>query len=219
MLECDGDEQLTEIASALAAQASEGREPLADGIRSRKVEAIPAIPEGRDATQRRIAVAADDDRNPSLPDRLGVDAHAIEADELSVKRGHILAPQDPHGIEVLVRAPAPSGEGDAERRELLARPADPHPERQPPAGQGIEARCLLGQKDRVVLGQQEDPRREPDPLGRRGDEAERHERIEPVGVGGDGNAPVARIRVRRVGLVHHHDVLTHPTGGKARRVR
>ena len=38
-------------------------------------------------------------------------------------------------VQVLVGQPAAAAELDAQRRELLAGPADPHPEHQPAAGE------------------------------------------------------------------------------------
>ena len=40
------------------------------------------------------------------------------------------------------------------------------------------------------------------------------ERVEPVGVGGHGDAPVGRVRVPRRLRVEHHDVLARPQRGE-----
>ena len=58
----------------------------------------------------------------------------------------------------------------------------------PPESTSMVAR-LLGQQDRVIVGQQQDSRAEQDPLGRRRHEAEQFQRRGGMGrVGGNLNA-------------------------------
>lgn len=61
---------------------------------------------------------------------------------------------------------------------LLDVPAEAQPEREPAAGEMVERGDLLGQGDRVVLGDERDARAEPEPLGDGGGLAEGHERVE-----------------------------------------
>jgi hypothetical protein len=61
---------------------------------------------------------------------------------------------------------------------------------------------------------QEDAGAQPDSRCRRFQIAEQHERVEPVGVARDADAPVGRLRVAPARAVHHDDVLARPEGGK-----
>ena len=87
------------------------------------------------------------------------------------------------------RAPATAGVGPAAagpevdahgfgftRQAAQADGQQPHPARR----EHVDGRQLLGQQDRVIVGQQQDARAEQDPLGRRRHEAEQLQR------GGDG---------------------------------
>jgi hypothetical protein len=83
-----------------------------------------------------------------------------------------------------------AGEGNAEGGELLGRPADADAESKAAGRQHVQGRGLLGGQDRVVLGEEQDAGRQADGGGRGGDEAEAEQRVQPVGVGRDGDAAV-----------------------------
>jgi hypothetical protein len=61
-----------------------------------------------------------------------------------------------------------------------------------------------------VLGKQQDPGRQLDPVGDGSGEAQRDQRIQPVGSGEHRDPAVVGVRVARHRFVDHHDVLTHP---------
>jgi hypothetical protein len=62
--------------------------------------------------------------------------------------------------------------------ELVGVPAEPAAEQHPPAGEVIERRDGLGQRDGVVLHRQRDRGAQLDPLGHRGGTGQRDPRIE-----------------------------------------
>ena len=95
----------------------------------------------------------------------------------------------------------------------------PMPRVQPAAGQHVQRRRLLGRHHRVVLGEQQDARRQPDRGGHGGDKTQAEQRVQPVGGDGHGDAAVSRVRVAGPGLVHQHHVLARPQGGDAVRPR
>ena len=65
---------------------------------------------------------------------------------------------------------------------LLDVPAVADPEGEAAAGEVVQRRDLLGEVDRVVLGDQRDARAEAEPLGDRGGLAERDEGVERAAV-------------------------------------
>ena len=99
---------------------------------------------------------------------------------------------------------------DLQRVELLALPADPDAEVDPPARQPVEVGDLLGRVQRVALRHQADAGAEADRGRQRGQHAERGERVEQTGVAADREAPARVVRVGRLVLVEQHHVLAHP---------
>src|SRR5262249_58630645 len=135
----------------------------------------------RGAGERRAALAARDDREAAASDRLGEAADAVDAPELAVEGGDVLAPQASHQRDVLAGAVGAARERDAEGGELLAQPADANAEHEAAVGQAIEAGDLLREDERVVLRNEADAGAETDPAGDGGGRAQGHEGVEPVG--------------------------------------
>ena len=78
----------------------------------------------------------------------------------------LAAPEQPEHLDALVGPRPALGQRDPERVELLAElTPDADPDRDPPAGAGVEVEQLLGHHDRVVQGEQQDGGADPDPLG------------------------------------------------------
>ena len=107
------------------------RHPVGDRVDAVQVEAVPTVAPRRDPAQRGIAVAAEHDRDATVAHRLRIDPHRVEVDELAVERGDVVAPQRADRVDVLLGARTSTLERDAERVELLARPADADAEREP----------------------------------------------------------------------------------------
>ena len=112
-----------------------------------------------------------------------------------------------------VRRPRPA-KGTPSAANSSADQPTPTPSVQPPAGEHVQRGGLLGHDHRVVLGEQQHAGGELDAGGHGGREGEGEERVEPVGVGGHGDAPVGRVRVPRRLRVEHHDVLARPQRGE-----
>jgi hypothetical protein len=89
----------------------------------------------------------------------------------------LLTPDRAHRGQVLVGHRAPRLEWNPERPELGLEVSDAHAEDQAAAREDVERRELLGQDQRVALGQDDDAGAEPDPGGVRGEEGERHDRV------------------------------------------
>ena len=90
------------------------------------------------------------------------------------------APHAAHRLERLVEQLVAPLEVDAERAVLAAQVAGRDREREAPTGQRVDGRRRLGHEERVAVGQHDDVRDQPDPLGHRGDEGQRGERVERV---------------------------------------
>src|SRR5580704_13013818 len=184
----------------------------------REVEAVPAVAVFDDAIQGGIAVAPEHDWYVAVSNRLGVTAHFMEMDGFAVVRRDVVVPQGAQDLDKLPVSSGPSPKGNPEGGEFLRRPSDADPEHEPTSRHDIETGRLLGHQEGIVLGKQEDAGGEAYPGGARGREGQCHHRIEPVGVGRDGNPAVGCVRVRRDGPVHHDDVLTGPEGREPGRI-
>jgi hypothetical protein len=66
-----------------------------------------------------------------------------------------------------------------------------------------------------VLGEEQNAGGQADPAGRRGGEAERDQRVQPVRRRRDRDAAVGGVRIARLRLVNHHHVLSRPQTGEA----
>src|ERR1700710_828552 len=85
-----------------------------------QVEAVPAVPVQGGAGQRRIAVAAEDDRHRSVTRWLRVDADGIEGDELTLEGGGVLAPEGADRGDVLDRTRGAGAERPPQSRSSVA---------------------------------------------------------------------------------------------------
>ena len=131
----------------------------------RQVEAVPAIAVLRGTRECGAALAADDHWEAAALHRLRETMSASEMHELAVNAGGLLAPQAAHHGDILAHALRAAGELHAQRRELLDQPACPDAEGEAAAGQAVEARGLLRQRERLVLGHETNAGCQPDGLG------------------------------------------------------
>ena len=215
--EGDRDAQAGDVPAMPTAVLGEHVQPVWH-IGRGQVEAVPAVADRCHAAQCRVRRAAHHDRDAPPSGRLGIDAHSLEPDELAVEAGDVAGPHPPHRTDVLVRARATPRERNAQRGELLGRPADADAEREPARRQDIQGCRLLGHDERVVLGQQQDAGRQPDALSVGRDEAQAQQRIEPVRVRRHRDPAVAGVRIARRRVVHHDDVLAAPQGREPGRI-
>jgi hypothetical protein len=101
-------------------------------------------------------------------------------------------------------------ERHVEHLELLAEPADAHPELDPAARQHVEVGDLLGRVHRVALGDQADAGAQPQGVGHRRQIGQRGERLEQTGVAPAGELAVVGVRVAALVVVEQHHVLGDP---------
>src|SRR5262249_10917239 len=131
--------------------------------------------------------------------------------------GHQLScPEEPHDLELLLDALAAIAKALAERLELHGVPADADAEAEPPAGEDVDLRRLLGDERGLALGQDDDASDELDAPGDRGAETEQNERLvervlvgelavpasRPIGIGADD-----AVEGEDVGVAHGLDGL------------
>ena len=127
---------------------------------------------------RVVGSAADEGAHPRLLHRLGPGPRRAEVDELAVVLGLVGRPDGLHGRQVLAHDVVAPGPVDAVVLGLGAVPAEPDPERDPPAAEVVERGHLLGQQDRLVLRGEEDAGAEPDACRDGGGRGERDQRVE-----------------------------------------
>lgn len=155
-------------------------------LREAEIEAIPAVTKGCDSAECGSAVAADEDRHAPISDGAGVHANGIEVSKRAVERRDIVPPERLDRRHVLFGPSSAPLEGDTQGSELLCRPTDAYPENEASSAQSVERGCLLGYEYRTVLGKKQDAGPQTDPTGYRGDKAQGHQGVEPVGMGGNG---------------------------------
>ena len=149
------------------------------------------------------ARSADVDRE--RPAGLGEAARAGEGVELAVEAHAVLVarPQQAQRVDRLVGAAAAGGVVDADGRGLAGQAAHPDAEQAHPAlGQQVDGGQPLGQHHRLVVGQQQHPGAEQDPVGHGGHEAQALQRVGDRQVGREGHGAEARARVQRDVLGH-----------------
>ena len=117
---------------------------------------------------------ADDDRWVRLLQRLGPGPRRAEVDELAVELGFLLCPQRLAGEQLLAHQGTAGGRVDAVGFHLLVVPAVADAEQEPTARDDVERGDLLGQPQRITLGDQGDPGAEEERRGdrRRGGEGD-----------------------------------------------
>jgi len=156
-----------------------------------------------------LGVATDDDRDALR--RLRPADALVELDVGVVHRRLRLGPQGAHRLDVVVVATPAVGERHADRIELLLQPADPDPEDHATATQVVDRRDLLRGDQGVALRDDEDARRELDPLGHRGHVGQPDERVRQVELlGAAGHLARPVVRVLRLVAARHDDVLDGP---------
>jgi len=198
-----------------ASRAVEGGDPCR-GLRGQEAEPVPALPEVGDAAERRIALAAEDDRWVRLLDRLREHAERRYPQERAVVARQRLRPERAHRGEVFAAARGAIVERDAEGLELLAQPADADAEVEPAAGEDVRIGDLLGRVQRRPLRDEADPRAEANAAGQRCREPDREERLEDAGLARQREAAVRRVRIPGRGAVEEGDVLGEPERVEAR---
>ena len=167
-----------------------------------QVEAVPAICLLDGAPVRRLRLPADHDWRVRLLHRPGPLDNVVKGDEAPRERGRGSGPELAHRGQVLVGAGSPIGERRAEGAQLRLHIADSNANDQPPFRQGVEGRQLLGQQDRLALGQHDHPDREPHPAGERRHEGQRHDGLQARLLG--------RVATCRFGVGREGDVISNP---------
>src|SRR5262245_3562294 len=165
-------------------------------------KAVPAVAARDGAAEGRGARSPDYDRRVRLLHRarLGVDAREAHRAAGEARARH--RPERADRVDVFVGARAAVLEARADRVELGAEVPRADAEDEPPAREHVEARELLREHQGVALREDDDPRSEADPRGRRRDEGERDRRVEHRVVRRHG-------RGRGLGVGEHH-VLARP---------
>ncbi len=114
---------------------------------------------------------------------MGLGGRVVKRPELSGE-ATLAAPEGTHQPDRLVGAPASPLKWDTDELELVPMPTHPDPEREPPPGEVLQRRNLLGEEHRVVQGDEDDRSAESDSFRPTRDPRERHEwRVHtPVGI-------------------------------------
>jgi hypothetical protein len=105
-----------------------------------------------------------DHRRVRLLDRFGPRPRRLELHMVTVEGRLLFGPQGLHGQDVLAQDRPPLQIGRAVVRHLFLVPAVTDPEKDPPLGDDVERRHLLGEPDRIALRNKGDPG--PKPNGR-----------------------------------------------------
>ena len=134
----------------------------------------PAVTELRGPADRGLRDAADPDRDRPLH-RQRVDAAVLDAVEGAFIGDEIGGPEFAQHVDLLVRPLAAIGEDLAAGLELLRLDADTDPEAEPPAGQHVDLRRLLGDQRGAAHRQDKDTGHQLDPAGDGGEIAEQDE--------------------------------------------
>ena len=104
-------------------------------------------------------------------------------------------------VEAFVKARIGLGDGHAEADELVVAIALADPEIEPPAGQQIERRRLLGEQYRVVPRQHHDRRAEAQPAGARTEPGQKVDRRRDLAIAGEMVLDdKAAVKAQRLGL-------------------
>ena len=164
-----------------------------------------------DATERRVAVAADPDRH-RMGDRLRFEAHLRHVVELAGEARRRIGEERAEQLELLVGPLAAVVVGHAEDLELLAHPPDADAEDHTPLRQVVEGGDRLGREHRRSVAEDQHRRAEPERLGAPGDEEQRADRVEPGHVDRRGERPVVGVRVPRRDGARPRHVVADPAG-------
>ena len=184
-------------------------------------QGLPAVAAPSGATDGGRAVAPDVNGHAAGSDGLGVGMRVGEGEELTFEGGPLglgVGPQGAHDVDALVGAPAPTGEVDSARLELLTHP--PHPDAQPhPAlAQPVHRGQALGHDHGMVRRQHEHAGGE---LERGGDTGQKSQQVDGIGDGavvGQRHAPRRRVRIATGVVADDEGVLHHDDGLEAQRL-
>ncbi len=194
-----------------------------------------AIAQSSRALQRGLRSAADEDRQRRALRRQGIEYEVLERMEATGERFGRAGPEVPPELDCLVqiRPTLMESVGRAEVAELLLVPADADAGEDPAVGQRVERRELLGEDDRIPLGDDDHAGPEPQPRVARADPGERLDRVvvDPI-VGrtcavvdehvvrrpdgfpaqpvGDIRGGLDRLAAGKVGEVRQADPVSHP---------
>jgi hypothetical protein len=204
-----GDLQFGGVAALAVALGPQGVHQLAEVVEV-LVDHVPAVAAGHDPADGGRRRAPDDDRDARLLHRGGQHLPAVPVDEAAPEVDGLPGPRRGHGVDVLIRPSTAVVERHAEGVELLLEPADPEAEHQPAAGQVVDRRRLLGQVQRVHLGQDVDAGAEPEPLGAGRHPGEGDERVDEAIAARHGQLPARVVGVAGGVLAGHDHVLEGP---------
>ncbi len=121
----------------------------------------PFVPVFEHALEHPWPLAAHEHRNMWLLRRLRPLPNRIEIDEPAMEGGFLLSPDALHRQHALAHHLPARGGIDAVVAHLLAVPAGADAKQEAAAGEQLERGDLLGQRDRVVLGNEADTSPEP----------------------------------------------------------
>src|SRR5713101_1488231 len=169
----------------------------------------PAVAPGHDALEHVLGAAAEEHGRVRLLRRLRIGPDGREVVVLAVELRLALRPQLLHGQDRLPRLRPAVVEIAAHDLRLLAQPPGADAEEEAPAAEEVEGRDLLGQEQRMPLGDEDDAGPELDAArGARG-ARQGHEGIDEVRVG-LGNDPVLGAREAALRLHGNERVLGAP---------
>jgi hypothetical protein len=160
---------------------------------------------------RRQARPADVHRKRGGAVRLGEATQVMEGEVLAGEADPLLAagPQQAKHIDRLVGAAAARGELDPDRLRLAGQHSQPHGQQpHPPRGQHVDRGELLGQHNRMAVGQQQHAGAQRDPFGLGRDEAQAFQRVGDRQVSGELDRAGLCARIQ-------DDVLGHVKGLEA----
>src|SRR5713226_300802 len=124
----------------------------------------------------------------------------------------LAAPQASHRLDVFTRAPRAVLPRYSERLEFLLQPSDSDSQGESSATQIVEGRAELGEQHRIVLGDETNAGREPNPAGAGGRIGQREEWIKQRGVGGNRNILAARVWIARGKAFEENHMFGRPHG-------
>ena len=169
----------------------------------RSVVGHPRIPERQHPVEHRRPFAADDDRRVRPLGRLRPRPDAVEVHVIARVGRLVGGPDGLDRLDPLAHHRHPGARIGAVVGHLLAVPARPDAELEPPAGQVVDAGRLLRGDDRVALDHQADARPDPQPRGSRRRRGQRDEQVERVDIALRQRlaARIGRVLDRHVGVL------------------
>src|SRR5713226_8202940 len=179
-----------------------------------EVETDPSVAILGDAPQRRAALTTKPYGKPPALDGFGIAANVFEIYEFTTEGTAVVAPQLAHRLDIFSRTLCAPFERDAQCHELLRKPSDADAEYKTPSAQPVHGRDRLGQIERIMLGNEANTGREPDPVGAGGSVGKRRERITNRRLGRHWKFAI-RVWVARGVVVEQDDMLGRPQTRKS----